>query len=179
MKLKTAGLLTLVSILGGAANANAAALFDIYAGATAGLGRETTFADNDHISQSAQSYGAILGIDIPFLRVEGEYNYLSTTDSRMHIGMVNGYFKIPLIIVTPYFGAGIGSIFNGEAIGNIDVQNAAAYQGMIGATFDIPVLPFKADIEARALYAPNIYDAASSHPDFLHYDMRVKLRYIF
>lgn len=179
MKLKSAGVLTAATILLAAGNANANMLFDIYAGATAGFGAASVFADDHTSTDAAQSYGAVFGIDIPMFRIEAEYDYLDQKDIDLHLGMVNAYIKMPLVIVSPYLGVGVGAIFGGDAPHGIDIDTTAAYQGMLGLTFDVPVLPFKIDAEARALYAPDFYTVANIEPDVLHYDVRVKLRYVF
>ena len=93
MRLKTAGLLTLATLLGGATNANAAMLYDIYAGLTLGAGGQTIFAGDDNNSTSAAAYGAVIGMDIPLVRIELEYNYLNASESHMHVGMINAYSK--------------------------------------------------------------------------------------
>lgn len=180
MKLKTAGILTAMSAIFITANANANVLFDIYAGATVGAGGATLFAHDKDDTQSAQSYGAVLGIDIPALRFELEYNYLNNDDTKLHIGMINAYAKMPTPAIKPYFGLGIGNVFGGDApMPHVDIEKGMAYQGMLGLTFDIPVLPLKIDTEARVLYAPDIYKYNDDKPDLLHYDLRIKLRYVF
>ncbi len=179
MKLKYAGFLTAAAIIFSAANARANLLFDPYIGATAGVGGVTTFVDGDTHSDMAQSYGALIGLDVPFIRIEGEYNYLNDKDITAHIAMGNVYLKMPMLLVNPYIGAGVGAMFHGEIDHGPDIDTTVAYQGMLGLTFDIPVLPFKIDAEARALYVPDAYSVATKDADILHYDARVKLRYIF
>lgn len=179
MKLKTAGLLTAATVILGAGNANANLLFDIYGGATVGMGAATTFADHHNETNNAHSFGAVAGIDIPLVRIEAEYDYLKEKDTDMQLGMLNAYLKMPMVIVNPYLGAGVGMIFAGSAPHGIDIEKTAAYQAMLGLTFDIPVLPFKVDAEARALYAPDVFKSGDTTPDVLHYDLRLKLRYIF
>jgi histidinol-phosphate aminotransferase len=61
----------------------------------------------------------------------------------------------------------------------IDIDDAVAYQGMLGLTFDMPVMPFNIDLEGRVLYAPDMFEIAELKPDFLQYEGRVKLRYVF
>ncbi|MDR0741789.1 MAG: outer membrane beta-barrel protein [Rickettsiales bacterium] len=179
MKLKTSGLLTLATIMGFSANANAGAVIDIYAGATMGAGGATLFMNDDNYTDSGQSFGALAGIDIPLFRFEAEYNYLNDSDTKLNIGMLNAYFKMPSTVIKPYLGLGLGTVFGGNA-GDFDIDARAAYQGMLGITFDMPVLPVKFDAEARALYAPNLFTtAANAKPDLLHYDLRLKARYVF
>lgn len=179
MKLKTVSILTALIVMS-AGSANANLLFDIYAGGTIGVGAATVFADDHAHTDNAQSYGAVLGIDIPLARVEAEYNYLNHQDMNMNVAMLNAYLKMPTAFVQPYIGAGVGMIFDGDVDNtNINIDDKMAYQGMLGLTFDIPVLPLKIDAEARALYAPDIYKIDDIKPDVLHYDARVKLRYIF
>lgn len=179
MKLKTAGVLTAATLMLAAGNANANLLFDIYAGATAGAGAATLFADHHDTTDNAQAYGAVLGIDIPLFRFEAEYNYLNEKDLNLHAGMINAYVKMPMLVVNPYLGLGAGMIFGGNAAHGIDIETTAAYQGMLGLTFNVPVLPIKVDAEARALYAADVFKTPDVKPDVLHYDMRLKLRYIF
>lgn len=179
MKLKTASILA-AAIIATTGSANANLLFDIYAGGTAGFGGATVFADHHARSKSAQSYGAVLGIDIPLVRIEGEYDYLKNKDFDMHAAMLNAYLKMPSAFVQPYIGAGVGMIFDGGIDDtNIKIDDAMAYQGMLGLTFDIPVLPFKIDAEARAMYVPDAFKIDNTQPDVLHYDARLKIRYIF
>lgn len=179
MKLKSASFLTAAFIASMAAPAHANLLFDPYIGATAGSGGVTTFIDGDTHSDMAQSYGAVLGLDIPLVRAEIEYNYLNDKDITANIAMGNVYLKMPTPVVAPYIGAGVGVIFDGDAGHGTDMDSTAAYQGMLGLTFKLPVLPFKIDAEARALYAHNAFTAGPDDADILHYDVRAKLRYTF
>ena len=178
MKLKYAGILT-AAVISFSGAANAGALFDVYAGAMVGVGGATVFANDTDVSKSAQSYGAVLGIDIPVFRFELEYDYLTADSINMHIGMINEYEKMPFPVAKPYIGVGIGNIFSGTDDDFIDIDSVAAYQAMLGVTFDIPVLPIDVDIEGRALYAADIYEYAGLKPDFLQYEARLKLRYVF
>lgn len=179
MKLKYFGAITAASVLLSGAAANAGALFDPYLGVTVAVGGATVFANDIDVSHSAQSYGAVVGIDIPVFRFELEYDYMHADSIKMHLGMINAYAKMPLPAVKPYIGIGIGNIFSGEDTGFIDIDSVAAYQAMLGVTFDIPVLPIDVDIEGRALYAADIYDYMGLKPDFLQYEARLKIRYVF
>ena len=52
---------------------------------------------------------------------------------------------------------------------------------MLGATFDIPTLPIKIDVEGRVMYAPKLIDIAAPIDETakaVHYDARIKLRYV-
>lgn len=179
MKLKYAGVLT-AALMTFSTAANADSLFDVYAGATIGVGGATMYVSGDEVSRSAQSAGAVLGLDIPVFRFELEYDYMQTKATRLHIGMINAYAKMPLPLVKPYLGVGIGNIFYGEIKDiDVDVDSVAAYQGMLGVTFDIPVLPIDVDVEGRVLYAADIYEFAGEKPDYLQYEARLKLRYVF
>lgn len=183
MKTKSFGILTAASIFMMMGSANANMLFDIYAGGTYGMGGYTIYTDDQDFSKSAQSYGGVLGMDIPMFRIELEYNYLDTDALTVNLGLVNAYFKIPTPIVKPYIGAGIGTTFDSKYEladhTHIKIDDTIAYQGMVGITLDIPVIPFNIDIEGRVLYAPEIYKIADIKSDLLQYDGRVKLRYIF
>lgn len=178
MKLKYVGILTIVSIIFSVANANAGALFDLYAGATIGAGAATMFLDDKNETHSAQSYGAVIGLDIPVFRFELEYDYLNQESINLHLGMINAYAKMPTPVIQPYLGLGAGNVFGGK-IGDIEIDSVTAYQGMLGVTFDIPVLPLKIDAEGRALYIHDLYTIANESPDLLQYEIRLKLRYIF
>jgi hypothetical protein len=120
----------------------------------------------------------MFGIDIPALRFEAEYNYLNDSGVRLHTGMLNAYLKMPSTVIKPYLGVGVGSVFSGKA-DSISIDMRAAYQGMLGVTLDMPILPVKFDLEARALYAANLYTIANIKPDLLHYELRMKARYVF
>lgn len=174
MKLKKIIPATILSV-GLISSANAGWVVSPYMGATAGVGRETIYSNGHDSTVKAHSYGAILGLDLPIIRLEGEYGYLTTDGLETNTAMANIYLKIPSAIIKPYIGAGIGSIFGG----NQDIHSTAAYQGMVGATIDILKLPIKPEIEARVLYAPNIIEYYDYTPDLLHYDLRVKLKYVF
>ena len=180
MKLNYTSCLVAATLLFAGTNANANMLYDIYAGATAGFGGMAMISDDDHADWSAQSYGAIAGIDLPVVRFEAEYNYLTSDKIDMHLAMGNAYVKLPgLVVVNPYIGVGIGAMIDADAKNHVDIDTTMAYQGMLGATFNIPTLPIKIDIEGRALYMPELYSIGHDDVDGLQYDARVKLRYIF
>ena len=117
------------------------------------------------------------------MRIELEYNYLDADMGEINLGLVNAYLKMPTPIAKPYIGVGIGSTFSSkytpDTATEIDMDDVLAYQGMLGLTLDIPVIPFNIDIEGRALYIPNMFDIANETPDLLQYEGRVKLRYVF
>ncbi len=179
MKLKTSIILTtLVGLVATPAVANP--VWDLYAGLAVGVGAETLFIDGKTENQSAQSFGAMFGVDIPAFRIEAEYNYLKQSDAHANLALANVYFKVPSTVVKPYIGVGAGVMFSGEnEESNKSFDTTGAYQAMLGLTVETPALPFKFDIEARAVYAPDVYEIADKKPDFLHYEGRLKLRYIF
>ena len=185
MKIKSFGFLTAVTILFSACNANANPLFDIYAGGTYGFGEYFLFSGDEHPRFSAQSYGAVLGMDIPVFRFELEYNYINGDNLSMNFGFINAYLKMPTPIFKPYIGAGVGSSFSSkftpDAAPEFDLEDVMGYQGMLGLTVDIPVFRFDIDLEGRVLYSPDIFEdvAQDITPDLLQYEGRVKLRYIF
>lgn len=183
MKIKSFIILVTAFIALTAGTANANLLFDIYAGGTFGVGGNTIFVNDAKISKSSQSYGGILGFDLPFVRLEGEYNYINGDKLAINLAMANMYFKLPTPVVKPYIGAGIGTTFDSKYepsdITTIDIKDTTAYQGMLGVTLDLPVIPIKFDIEGRVLYAQDIYKVIDDKAKFLHYEGRVKLRYVF
>lgn len=183
MKSKTLGFFALASVLSVSAPAYSNMLFDVYAGGTYGIGGYTLFMDSDNVSKSVQSYGAVLGMDIPMFRIEVEYNHIAADNADLNLGLINAYFKLPTPVVKPYIGVGIGSTFDSKYevsnIMHVSLDDAMTYQGMLGVTLDIPVVPFNVDVEGRVLYAPDIYSDAYTSMDLLQYEGRVKLRYVF
>ena len=179
MKLKTSIILC-ATAMATTVPAVANPVWDLYVGATIGAGAETVFADDKNETNAAQSFGGMFGVDLPGFRFEAEYNYLSETDLHAHLGLVNAYFKMPSTVIKPYLGLGVGLMFGGENEKyHVDFDTTAAYQGMLGVTFDPSALPFKFDIEGRAIYMPDIYKVGDVEPDILHYEARIKIRYIF
>lgn len=178
MKLKSIVAATAISVgIIGSANASNL-LIDPYVGAMAGFGGYTMFDGHDHASQSSQIYGAVAGIDIPLFRFELEYDYLNADDFDANLAMLNAYLKAPSIMIKPYLGVGVGTIFSGK-YNHIDTEDTMAYQAMVGVTFDLPILPLKIDVEGRALYSNDIVKTDDAKPDLIQYDGRVKLRVIF
>lgn len=181
MKLNSKIFLSTVLMAGVATSANASPVIDVYAGGMFGAGGATIYNDT-HSNVSAQSFGGVLGIDIPLLRVEAEYNHLTNDKFSTNDAMLNAYFKMLSTMVHPYIGVGVGTIFGGSynpANTKYDIKSTVAYQGMLGLTFDILALPIKFDVEGRALYAPNFVEIGTEKPDLFQYDARLKLRYIF
>lgn len=182
MKLNYKSILAATALAIVAVPSHAGLVTDWYAGATAGIGGQSVYLDNDHHkSFSAQSYGALVGVDLPVVRFEGEYNYLNVQDLSTSIIMGNAYVKLPgLVVVNPYIGVGVGMVLGGDS----DIENykafdtTVAYQGMLGATLNIPALPFKVDVEGRVLMAPDVYEKRDDSMAW-QYDARIKLRYIF
>lgn len=183
MKLNSVAFLITAAIILSVGNANANLLFDIYAGGVMGFGASGKFIDTSYDDHSAESYGAVFGIDIPMFRIEAEYNYLNGYDTTINLGMLNAYFKVPTPIFKPYFGAGLGTTFSSKyeptTTTSITMNDSVTYQIMAGITLDLPVAPIKFDIEGRILYANNLYEIADKLVDIMHYDARLKLRYIF
>lgn len=180
MKLKTSIILSsLATIATMPAVANPA--FDLYAGVSVGVGAQTMFGDARDETNTSQSFGAMFGMDIPLFRTELEYTYIGESDSHANVGFVNAYFKMPSTAIRPYFGLGIGVMFDGEENGkyNKKFDTKPAYQGMLGVTIDVPKLPFKFDVEAHAVYIPDVLRFGNERPDILHYEARIKLRYVF
>lgn len=179
MKLKTSIILCfIIAVASSPASANMA--WDLYGGILFGVGAETTFIGNDNETRSAQSFGAVFGIDLPAFRTDIEYNYLNSSNSHGSVAFLNAYFKMPSTVVHPYAGVGVGIEFAGKNDKhNFDFDTAAAYQGIFGVTIETPALPLKFDVEGRAVYIPDIADFAGKNPDVLHYDARIKIRYVF
>ncbi len=183
MKLKTAGLLTIISVLGVSGAAHAEDTIAFYVGGNLGLGGATLFAEHDTESAGAISYGAMFGVDIPLVRIEAEYNYLDNDNFNTNLAMANVYLKLPSVVVHPYIGAGAGVSFDGKMHvthhTHLNAETAPAFQGMMGITFDIPVAPLKVDVEGRLLYIPDAFEIFNSSSDLLQYEARVKLRLMF
>ena len=162
--------------------ASANPVIDVYVGGMFGAGGASVYNNDHHKNYSAESFGGVLGIDIPLLRVEAEYNHLMNSDIATNDAMLNAYFKMLSTMIHPYAGVGVGSVFGGSFSKNdikYDVKSTVAYQGMLGLTFDILALPIKFDVEGRVLYAPNFITIDTEKPDLMQYDARLKLRYVF
>ncbi len=180
MKLKTSIILcSLIATTTAPAVANS--VFDLYAGVSVGVGAQTMFGDGKNETSTAQSFGAMFGIDVPMFRGELEYTYIGESDSHANLAFANAYFKMPSTAIRPYFGLGVGLMFSGEENKNFNKEfdTKPAYQGMLGVTIDVPKLPFKFDIEAHTIYIPDVFRFESERPDILHYEAKIKLRYIF
>lgn len=179
MKLKTTIILCSLFAMANTP-AIAGAAWDIYGGLSFGVGAQTFFTHDNNETRSAQSFGAMFGVDLPAFRFEAEYNYLNSSDSHANMAFANAYFKVPSTVVKPYLGVGIGMEFAGKNDKyNADFDTSAAYQGIFGATIDTPALPIKFDIEGRAIYIPDICEIGTDKPDLLHYEGRIKVRYVF
>lgn len=165
----------------GGANAS---IIDLYIGATGGMGEQRYMVDGpmasvmEDFTESAKSYGAVIGIDVPVIRLEAEYNRMDTDLLKTNLAMANILFKIiPMPILTPYIGVGGGMQYGGTfKETNIDVNENWAAQGMVGLTFAIPATGMNIDAEGRAVYMPDI---SEDNLDALHYEGRLKLRYQF
>lgn len=189
MKINSISLISVVSVLTFAANANAGVMADFYVGGMAGAGGQTLFAEHHNETDSSRLFGVVAGMDLPIFRFEGEYDFFDSKDLNTNAAMVNFYAKMPSTIVLPYVGAGVGMVFGGEqTIKDTNglkieqkIESSTAYQVMLGATIDILKVPLKFDIEGRVLYAPDIYTVTETDvsPDMLQYNLRLKLRYIF
>ena len=181
MKLNYKSVLTAATLMIACANANANMVWDIYAGGTAGLGGMALSSDKaDRTNWSAQSYGAVFGIALPVVSFEAEYDYLKSDEMNMHMVMGNAYVKfLGAAVVNPYIGVGVGMMLDAETDYDVDIDPTIAYQGMLGMTFNIPAIPFKVDLEGRALLMPDLFKIAGDDVSALHYDARLKLRYIF
>lgn len=179
MKLNYTSFFTAAILMVGATNANAEILFDFYAGGTVGLGNMTMFSSEDHDDWSAQSYGLVAGIDFPVIRIEAEYDVLSSHKIDMQTVMGNAYVKLPGTVINPYLGFGVGAMVHASHDYDIDIDTTVAYQGMLGVTFNIPTLPIKIDLEGRVMYMSDLYEYYDDDVDAIHYDVRAKLRVLF
>ena len=191
MKINSISLISIVSTLACVSAANAGVIADFYVGGIAGAGGQTMFTDHKNKTDSSTVFGAIAGMDIPFFRIEGEYDYFKSSNLNTNAAMVNVYAKMPSTIIVPYIGGGVGMIFDGDYSiekNSIEteyhVKTTAAYQAMLGATLGILAIPLKFDVDGRALYAPDVVkipgDGTSNlTPDMLQYQVRVKARWIF
>ncbi len=179
MNLKSFTVLTATTIMLSAGAANANMLFDIYMGGTYGNGGHTLYKESGDISKSSQSYGAVLGMKFPLLRIELEYNYLDTDAIKMDTGFVNLYLNIPTPIIKPYIGGGIGyaidSTYEPQNGPKTNIDETMTCQAMLGITLDLPVIPFDIDVEGRVMAAPDLM----TDVDLLQYEGRAKLRYVF
>ena len=181
MKINSLSIISLVAVLSSGVSANAGTIADFYAGAMLGAGAHTLKIDDHSKTDSSMVLGAVVGVDIPVFRIEAEYNYLNSSKLTGNTAMVNAYFKMPSTLIMPYAGVGVGMLFGSEYENTVkyDLDSVPAYQGMLGVTVDVPLLPFKFDVEGQVLYAPNTYDKNDVDIDLLEYNIRLKARYIF
>lgn len=181
MKLNYKSIFTAIALMTFGANANAGLVFDWYAGANASLGGAMVYSSNNRFNNHSQSYGAVFGMDFPVVRFEAEYNYVDSEHLDMSLAMGNAYVKLPgYAVINPYIGVGVGILLNAKTdYHTVNIDPNVAYQGMLGATISIPTLPFKIDVEGRALLAPEMYSVTNQTFHAMQYDARVKLRYIF
>lgn len=188
MKKNLISLISVISTVACVSVANAGTIADFYVGGMAGAGGQTMFADHKNTNDTSAVFGAIAGMDIPFFRIEGEYNYFDAKNLNTNAAMLNVYAKMPSTIIMPYIGGGIGMVFDGDySVENAgvkteyNIKSTAAYQAMLGATIGILAIPLKFDVEGRALYAPDVFTVTGTNttPDMLQYQVRVKARFIF
>ena len=188
MKINSISLVSILSTLALASTANAGVMADFYVGGMAGVGGQTLFSDHKNETNAAQSLGIIAGMDIPVIRIEGEYSHLNGSKLDTNDAMLNIYAKLPTSFIMPYMGVGAGIVFGGDHTytengieTKYSIHSTTAYQAMLGTTIDILALPIKFDVEGRVLYAPDIYEktAANTKPDLLDYNLRAKVRFIF
>ncbi|MDR1071111.1 MAG: porin family protein [Rickettsiales bacterium] len=166
-----------------------AGLVDLYVGATGGLGNSVTYIPSGSLPnakdlvKSGKSFGAVVGIDIPVVRIEGEYDYITAKNLNLNAAMANVYIKwLPTPVVKPYIGAGAGMTFGGKIdspILDVKFESSSAFQGMIGLQVDIPATPLMFDLEWRAMYAASVYEIVGKKVGFLQSDIRAKVRYVF
>ncbi|MDR1826075.1 MAG: hypothetical protein LBQ49_00095 [Rickettsiales bacterium] len=162
-------------------------IVDFYVGGVASVGNNIAFSvpAEGNIKKSANSFGAVAGVDLPIIRVEGEYGFLTSKTIDLHVGMVNGYIKLfPTPIVKPYIGLGVGRVLGGSVDGGADINSAMGYQAMAGLQFSIPMTPLFFDIEGRVFYADDVATVsipplAEKDIGFAQYDIRGKIRIAF
>ena len=82
MKINSISLISLISILGYVASANASVVADFYIGGMAGVGGQTMFSDHKNKTEASRVFGAIAGMDLPIFRVEAEYDYFASSDFK-------------------------------------------------------------------------------------------------
>lgn len=129
------------------------------------------------------TYTLAVGYDFPMvdlLRMEAEYLHNRAKVNR-DIGktninslMINGYMDIPvpLPIITPYVGVGIGP-------SRYEKDTLFSYQGMIGMDAEIFVIPMIASIEYRYTGFDNKSKSdGGEYKSYLH-SLFLKLRYNF
>jgi hypothetical protein len=173
-----------LAVLGAAFAASNADAFvvDPYLGVSAGLWGEVKPEGGESLSMN--TFGAQFGLDIPFVRGEVEYNYVSTSELTTNAWFINAYLKpMPgLPIFTPYIGGGIGSLFGTklDIMPSLDFDAAAAYQGMIGTDVSILAIPVDFTAEFRVVYSPELKaEKFGALEDLVITEFRVKASYQF
>lgn len=138
--------------------------FPAHAGFYGSLGVGSTtdieLEDNTGTKFSVDSdvaYSVAVGYEVPLLplRVEAESISMRGADGdfagdsySMNALMLNAYAGLPIPIVSPYIGAGVG-----EGIATLDNSGSSgytsAYQVMAGLDVSLPLLPFSVGVEYR------------------------------
>ncbi|MDR1691546.1 MAG: porin family protein [Rickettsiales bacterium] len=101
----------------------------------------------------APAYSLAIGYELPIwnIRVEAEYLRLQSDfkhDPNLSMitsgFMLNGYVPLPVPLISPYIGVGIGTaettLFLNDSNGGLQAKPEFAYQAILGAEVDIPFI---------------------------------------
>lgn len=176
--------LAIFGVVAAAAFANpASAIIDPYFGASIGTGSAfSTSSSGDGID--INSVGVQVGVDVPFVRAEAEYNYVVGDDFSANLGMINIYLEpmLPVLpILSPYLGVGAGRMFDTE-ISDLKFSDTSAYQVMLGTGLSLPEFPIRFDVEGRFVgtgkIKPNAFPEDKGENMGI-FDIRIKANYMF
>ncbi|MBN2676232.1 MAG: porin family protein [Alphaproteobacteria bacterium] len=127
-----------------------------------GVGSALSASVEDADADDGAAYAIAVGSDVPLLpvRVEvesfdiqfGDLTYSTDNYGKFsaHGLMLNAYAGLPIPVVSPYIGAGIGKAQTSATEAHAS-KTESAYQLMAGIELSIPLLPFALGVEYRYL----------------------------
>ena len=164
---------------------SSAAMADFYAGAGFGMGfngGKSYQMDVKSRYKDAPIYSLAGGYQLPLpaFDVRGELEYLrlrpEVRDGRtkqLDGLFVNAYGFIPVPLVDPYVGLGIGRV-------RFDHSNAFAVQGMLGTEYALPFLPdMSLGAEYRYMKTNGTTGKVTAKSEFHTHVLMFKVRYMF
>lgn len=175
----------LIALLLGVLGFSRSASADFYAGV--GLGGsfndgsvQTNTVKSDFKNSPMYSVFGGYELPLPLLDIRGEIEYLHSRpevkegrDRKLDALMVNAIGVIPFVpVIDPYVGIGLGRA-------RFDHTNSFAVQGILGAEYEIPVLPITVGGEYR-YFKINESTGKFHSPSKYHTNvLMLKLKYLF
>lgn len=175
----------LIALLLGALGFSRSASADFYAGVGLGGSFNDGSVQTDTVKsdfKNSPMYSVFGGYELPLplLDIRGEIEYLHSRpevkegrDRKLDALMVNAIGVIPFVpVIDPYVGIGLGRV-------RFDHTNSFAVQGILGAEYEIPVLPITVGGEYR-YFKINESTGKFHSPSKYHTNvLMLKLKYLF